>query len=66
MAKRKKAEGGTGWTAGEVKKLKSLFRSQSTKEVAKELGRSVSSVQAKASSLGLKKTKKYLKAIGRA
>lgn len=63
---RKKKKAGKEWTRDEVKKLKKLFRNSSTADVAKELGRSTSSVQSKATQLGLKKTKKYLKSIGRA
>ncbi len=63
MAKQKPKAG--EWSKDEVKLLKQMFRSSSTGEVAKKLGRSAPSVQAKASKLGLKKTKKYLKSIGR-
>jgi len=62
MAKQKTGE----WSKDEVKVLKQTFRNSSTKEVAEKLGRSVASVQAKASALGLTKTRKYLKSIGRA
>ena len=64
MAKRKLKSG--AWSKEEVKQLKQMFRSASTKEVAEKLGRAERSVEAKASTLGLKKTKKYLKSIGRA
>ncbi len=64
MAKCKKTAA-KPWTASEVKELKKTFRNQSTPDVAKALGRSAPSVQAKASALGLTKTKKYLKSIGR-
>ena len=64
MAKRRQKSG--QWSKDEVKLLKQMFRSTSTAEVAKKLGRKVPSVQAKATKLGLKKTKKYLKSIGRA
>jgi hypothetical protein len=63
MAKRKKLVTGVFSKDG-VKILKKVFRSTSTKEVATKLGRKVKSVQAKASQLGLKKTKKYLKSMG--
>jgi hypothetical protein len=63
MAKRKKLVTGV-FSKDEVKILKKVFRSISTKEVAAKLGRKVKSVQAKASQLGLKKTKKYLKGMG--
>ena len=64
MAKRKLKSG--VWTKDELKQLKQMFRSTSTKQVAEKLGRNEKSVQAKASKLGLKKTKKYLKSIGKA
>ncbi len=64
MAKRKQKSG--AWSKDEVKLLKKLFRSTSTAEVAKKLNRKAASVQSKATALGLKKTKKYLKSIGRA
>ncbi len=54
------------WSKDEVKLLKKIFRNRSNREVAEQLGRSISSVRAKASALGLRKTKKYLKSIGRA
>jgi hypothetical protein len=60
-----KTKGGA-WSKDEMKVLKSMFRSTSTKEVAGKLGRTVASVQTKATALGLRKTKKYLKSIGRA
>ena len=63
VAKRKKLVRGL-WSKQEVQTLKKLFRSTSTAAVAKKLGRNVVSVQSKASALGLKKTKKYLKSIG--
>ena len=64
MAKRKLKSG--VWSKDELKQLKQMFRSTSTKQVAEKLGRNEKSVQAKASKLGLKKTKKYLKSIGKA
>lgn len=54
------------WTSDEVKQLKKIYRNRSTAEVAEELERTVSSIEAKARSLDLKKTKKYLRSIGRA
>jgi hypothetical protein len=64
MAKRKKLVKGT-WLKHEVALLKKVFPHISTKEVADKLGRALKSVQAKASKLNLKKTKKYLKSLGR-
>jgi hypothetical protein len=64
MAKRKKLIKGS-WSKDEVKLLKKLFPNRSTQGVADQLGRSLKSVQIKASRMGLKKTKKYLKSFGR-
>jgi len=66
MAKGTVGQAGKRWSNDEVKRLKKIFRSMSTADVAKELDRGVASVQAKASALGLTKTKKYLKSVGRA
>ena len=63
MAKRNKGKGGQAWSKDEVKLLKKLFRNTATREVAEQLRRSVPSVQAKASALGLQKTKKHLKLV---
>ncbi len=63
MAKGKKLVTGV-FSKNEVKILKKMFRNTSTKEVAAELNRKTKSVEAKASQLGLKKTKKYLKSMG--
>ena len=56
----------SSWSRGEVAQLRRLFARNSTKSVAKELRRSVKSVGQKASRLGLKKTKRYMKSLGRA
>jgi len=63
MAKMKKLVTGV-FSKNEVKILKKIFRSTSTKEVASKLNRKMKSVEVKASKLGLKKTKKYLKSVG--
>ena len=62
MAKRKKLVTGV-FSKNEIKILKKMYRSASTKEVAAKLSRKVKSVEAKASQLGLKKTRKYLKSM---
>jgi hypothetical protein len=64
MAKGKGLASGP-WSKDEVKLLKKVYRTTSTREAAEQLNRSVGSVQAKASALQLTKTKKYLKSIGR-
>jgi hypothetical protein len=63
MAKRKKLVTGV-FSKNELKILKKMYSSTGTKEVAAKLGRKVKSVEVKASKLGLKKTKKYLKSVG--
>ena len=64
-AKKKASPRGT-WTAKDLATLKKLFPTTATAQVAKKVGRKVDAVKKKASRMGLKKTKKYLKSIGRA
>jgi len=66
MGKGKRTKVSGVWTEEEIRLLKKLFRGRSTRDVANELGRTVGSVRAKASALGLRKTKKYLKSLGKA
>ena len=54
------------WTPADVNLLKKLFADNPTAAVAKTLGRRLDTVKKKASRMGLKKSKKYLKKIGRA
>ena len=56
---------GEDWTRDEIKTLKQLFRSNSNADVAKVLERTSKSIERKAAKLGLKKTKKYLRSLGR-
>lgn len=65
MAKKKKLTKGL-WSKDDVKLLKKLFPNRSTQEVADQLGRSLPSTRNKASKMELKKSKKYLKSLGRA
>ena len=65
MAKKKKLVTGV-FSKNEIKVLKKLFGNTSTKDIAAKLNRKPKSVEARAYRLGLKKTKKYLKSIGRA
>ena len=68
MAKKKKAaksRKGT-WTPSDLKLLKQKFPNTATAEVAAKLGRPVDAVKKKASRMGLRKTKKYMKSLGRA
>lgn len=64
MAKKKKPRK-KDWSKNEVTQLRKLFPNSSTAKVAAKLKRTVSSVMHKAGRLKLKKTKKYLKSIGR-
>jgi len=62
-AKKKLVKG--AWTANDLKTLKSLFGNNSTADVAAKLGRPVDAVKKKASRMGLRKNKKYMKSLGR-
>ena len=53
------------WSKSEVALLRKLFPSNPTAKVAARLGRSLDTVKKKASRMGLKKSKKYLKSLGR-
>lgn len=64
-ATRKKAVKGL-WTKAEVNLLKKLFPTNPTSAIAKRLGRATDAVKKKASRMGLHKTRRYLKSIGRA
>jgi len=64
MAKKKKAP--KRWTKAEVNLLKKLFPTNPTSKIAKKLKRKTDAVKKKASRMGLRKSKKYLKSIGRA
>jgi hypothetical protein len=62
--KRKLIKG--AWSAKDVALLKKLFGNNSTAVVAAELGRPVDAVKKKASRMRLRKSKRYLKSLGRA
>ena len=64
-AKRKKAVKGL-WTKSDLTTLKKLFSNNPTAAVAKKLGRGTDAVKKKASRMGLTKSKKYMKTLGRA
>lgn len=53
------------WTKDDVKKLKKLFPNRSTAEVAVQMGRPPEAVKKKASRMGLRKSRAYLKSLGR-
>ncbi len=69
MAKKKRAKKRAGrgsWTKKETNLLARLFPNTPTSKIAKKLRRSTDTVKKKASRMGLRKAKRYLKSIGRA
>ncbi len=64
MAKKKLTKG--LWTKDDLKLLKKLFPGTATADVAAQLGRPTEAVKKKASRMGLRKSKKYMKTLGRA
>ena len=64
MAKKKLTSG--EWSKAEVDVLRKMFPVTSTPKVAEKLGRLPKSVTMKAIAMGIKKSVKYLKSIGRA
>ena len=70
MAKKRKAAK-TGkpkgrWSTKDLNLLKKLFPANPTSKIAKKLHRKTDAVKKKASRMGLKKSKVYLRRIGRA
>lgn len=64
MKKASKSRKGS-WTQGDLKLLTDKFPNMPTAQIASKLGRAVDAVKKKASRMGLRKSKKYLKALGR-
>jgi len=62
--KKKKAAKGL-WSKGEVNLLKKLFANNTTAAIAAKLGRPTEAVKKKASRMGLRKSKKYMRSLGR-
>jgi len=62
--KRKKLVKGL-WSKSDVNLLKKLFPSNPTAKIAAVLGRSTDTVKKKASRMGLRKSKRYLRSLGR-
>ncbi len=54
------------WSRSELTLLKKLFPNNPTAHIAAKLGRPNDAVKKKASRMGLRKSKKYLKTLGRA
>jgi len=65
MAKKKRLVKGP-WTKADVNALKRMFPNHPTAEIAAKLGRPTEAVKKKASRMGLRKSKKYMKSLGRA
>ncbi|MHC4389270.1 MAG: hypothetical protein ACYSX1_11785 [Planctomycetota bacterium] len=55
-----------GWKPEQVALLKKLFPNNPTSKIAKQLRRKTDAVKKKASRMGLRKSRKYLKKLGRA
>ena len=53
------------WTKDDIRKLKKLFPHMGTAAVAAELDRPVEAVKKRASRMGLRKSARYLKTLGR-
>jgi len=69
MAKKKKAKKRMTkgvWTKADVNTLRKLFPATPTAKIAAKLGRPTDAVKKKASRMGLRKSKKYMKTLGRA
>jgi hypothetical protein len=63
MAKKKLIKG--LWSKSDLNLLKKLFPNNPTAQIAAKLGRPTDAVKKKASRMGLRKTKKYMKSLGR-
>ena len=63
MAKKKAIKG--LWSKSEVSLLKKLFSNNPTAQIAAKLGRPTDAVKKKASRMGLRKSKRYMKSLGR-
>jgi DNA-directed RNA polymerase specialized sigma24 family protein len=68
MAKKKKAKKKLTkglWSKADIALLKKMFGNNPTADIAKKLGRPTDAVKKKASRMGLRKSKKYMKSLGR-
>ena len=63
MAKKKLVKG--LWSKSELSLLKKLFPNNPTAQIAAKLKRPTDAVKKKASRMGLRKSKKYMKSLGR-
>ena len=64
MARQKKLVKGL-WSKDDIKQLRKLFPSHATADVASTLKRPTEAVKKKASRMGLRKSKSYMKSLGR-
>jgi len=53
------------WSKSELTLLKKLFPNNPTAQIAAKLGRPTDAVKKKASRMGLRKSKKYMRSLGR-
>ena len=53
------------WAKSEVSLLRKLFPNNPTAKIAGQLGRPTDAVKKKASRMGLRKSKRYMKSLGR-
>jgi len=53
------------WSKSELNQLRKLFPNNPTAKIAVKLGRPTDAVKKKASRMGLRKAKKYMKSLGR-
>ena len=53
------------WAKSQVSLLRKLFPNNPTAEIAGKLGRPTDAVKKKASRMGLRKSKRYMKSLGR-
>jgi len=63
MARKKLVKG--LWSKDDIKQLRKLFPNRATADVASNLGRPTEAVKKKASRMGLRKSRKYMKSLGR-
>jgi hypothetical protein len=56
---------GDRWSKEEIRTLKKIFKANSNQAVANVLERTPKAIERKAAKLGLVKTKKYMRTLGR-
>ena len=63
MARKKLVKG--VWSKDDIRQLRKLFPGKATADVASSLGRPTEAVKKKASRMGLRKSRRYMKTLGR-